>query len=223
MRNNRYIFSLVLLITLTFAGCSKKQDVALQPQGQDKTTRQGEISQEGGDSVSQDFFQYGTDEDGDTVEIIGYFGDSSNVTIPDTVTHIGSEVFMDKGLESVVFPESLTDIGAFAFSDNQLAEITIPNSVVYIGERAFFNNNLTSIVIPDGVTGIDVFAFASNPITSITIGENVDLISVSLGGYLGKTYVFDNEFDDFYEANGKKAGTYIYADWQWSLPDPQEE
>jgi hypothetical protein len=220
MRNIKVLFSFVLLAIIVFAGCSKKQDAVIQPKEQNNA-QQDESSRENKHLANEDYFEYRTFEDSDALEIIGYFGNSANIIIPDTVTHIGNEIFMDKGIESVVFPESLLVIGHFAFSDNLLTEITIPESVISIGERAFFNNSLTAVIIPPGVTSIDVFAFTSNPITTITIGENVELLSVSLGGYLGKTYVFDNEFDDFYEANGKKAGTYIFADWQWSLSEPE--
>jgi hypothetical protein len=204
MKNTSFIFSLFLLVIFVLTGCVKKQDVVIQPQKQD-VVLQDESSQEDKDLANEDYYEYRILDEEDIIEIIGYFGNNTSIIIPETVTHIGSELFMDKGIENVVLPESLIEIGAFAFSDNLLAEITIPNSVIYIGERAFFNNNLTGIVIPDSVTSIDVFAFASNPITSITIGENVDLISIELGGYLGKKTVFDNEFDDFYEANGKKS------------------
>jgi hypothetical protein len=205
----------IVFVILALAGCTKKQDVVQQPKEQDAAL-QDENSQENKNLANADYYEYRILDEGEVIEIIGYFGNNANIIIPDTVTHIGNELFMDKAIESVVFPESLLVIGHFAFSDNLLTEITIPEGVVSIGERAFFNNSLTSVVLPKSVIAVDVFAFASNPITSITIGDDVELLAVSLGGYLGKTYVFDNEFDDFYEANGKKAGTYIFADWQWT-------
>jgi hypothetical protein len=206
------LFGFVLLPVM-LAGCFKKQDVVSQPEERDDAALLNAVSQE--DGAVKEFYQYNIDEDGGIIEIIAYYGDAVDITIPDGVTHIGSEVFMDRGIVSVVFPESLVEIGDFAFSDNMLSEVKLPDGLTYIGERAFFNNNLGSIVIPDSVTSIETFAFVSNPITYITIGENVDLVSVEVGGYLGKTYVFDNEFDDFYEANGKKAENYEYYNWQW--------
>ena len=44
---------------------------------------------------------------------------------------------MDKGLTSVTIPNSVTSIGQEVFKDNSLKEVTIPNSVTSIGYRDF--------------------------------------------------------------------------------------
>ena len=66
---------------------------------------------------------------------------------------------------------------------------------------------LTSVFIPNGVTEIGFRAFYENPLTSIIIGANVEL-----GGS-----AFDYFFERFYDAQGKKAGTYILRVREWSL------
>jgi len=64
------------------------------------------------------------------------------------------------------------------------------------------------------VTQIDGAAFAGNKLTSVTIGANVEL-----GGYdrIGDRYdAFDDDFDTFYNNNGKQAGTYTLNNGVWT-------
>ena len=74
------------------------------------------------------------------------------VTIPNSVTSIGSSTFEGCRLESVTIPESVTSIGDRAFYDCYILEsVTIPNSVTSIGYEAFgdtsFIHNIANSVI----------------------------------------------------------------------------
>jgi len=75
--------------------------------------------------------------------------------------------------------------------------------VTEIGERVFMKKGLTSVIIPDSVIFIGNMAFADNKIGSVSIGANV--------------YIADNAFEntaynsfsaEFYNSQGRKAGTY---------------
>ncbi len=141
------------------------------------------------------------------------------------VTEIGTNAFADFELVSVILPRGIKKIGDWSFSGNYLEEITIPSSVTEIGPGAFMNNKLTSINIPRSVKKIGYRAFCMNPLTSITIGKNVSLEKI--GGFdynrnadweypvfeLG----YEVEFDEVYEKNGKKAGTYVLENGVWSM------
>ena len=63
-----------------------------------------------------------------------YTGVGGAVVIPDGVTRIGREAFyLCTGLTSITIPNSVTDIGSRAFQKSGLTSITIPSSVSYIG------------------------------------------------------------------------------------------
>ena len=128
-----------------------------------------------------------------------------SVTIPDSVTSIGSYAFEGcSSLTSVTIGNGVTSIGNYAFSgctaeivwgdEPVITEIgdyafagyagtsfVIPDSVTSIGEYAFYNcSSLTSVTIPDSVTSIGGGAFSGcSSLTSITIPDSV----TSIGEY----------------------------------------
>jgi hypothetical protein len=153
----------------------------------------------------------------------------TSVVIPNSVTSIGSSAFSNNNLTSVVIPNSVTSIGASAFSNNNLASVVIPNSVTSIESYAFSNNNLTSVVISDSVTSIGHGAFSNNNLTSVVIPDSVvyidagaflhnNIVSITIGANVEMERffrMFENEFSNFYNSNGKKAGTYVYSNRKW--------
>ncbi|MEP4442054.1 MAG: leucine-rich repeat domain-containing protein, partial [Hyphomicrobiales bacterium] len=100
----------------------------------------------------------------------------TSVTITDNVTSFGNNVFRDNQLTSVEIPESVTNIEYGAFKDNQLTSVTIHNTVTDIGTVAFDGNELTSIDIPNSVTSIGRYTFRDNQLTHVTIPNSVTRI-----------------------------------------------
>ena len=106
----------------------------------------------------------------------------ASVTIPNSVTSIGSAFYGCSRLTSITIPESVKSIGTTAFYGcSSLTSITIPESVTSIGSSAFNScSGLTSITIPNSVTSIGSSAFSGcSGLTSITIPESV----TSIGAY----------------------------------------
>lgn len=117
----------------------------------------------------------------------------SNITIPNSVTSIGSSVFDGcDALTSIIVNQensvydSREDCNAIIeTATNTLIRgcknTVIPNSVTNIGEAAFLGcSSLTNITIPNNVTTIDERAFyGCSSLTSITIPNNVTKIGDS--------------------------------------------
>ena len=100
----------------------------------------------------------------------------TSVTIPDSVTYIGTYAFGWNQLTSVTIPNSVRTIGWGAFDSNQLANVYIGNNVTSIGGSAFFRNKITSVTIPNSVTSIGQAAFVENQLTNVIIGNRVSHI-----------------------------------------------
>ncbi|MEG2065526.1 MAG: leucine-rich repeat domain-containing protein, partial [Clostridia bacterium] len=127
----------------------------------------------------------------------------TSITIPSSVTSIGSGVFADcTSLAGITIPSSVTSIGNSAFYGcAALASINIPSKVTSIGDSAFQDcTSLTSITIPSSVTsigggaqmrgrgGMYYGAFSGcTALTSMTIGDAQNgsaLASVGLTAFL---------------------------------------
>jgi hypothetical protein len=79
-----------------------------------------------------------------SVTITGYNGTAKNIVIPASiddlpVVSIGNLAFYGCQLMSVTIPASVTSIGTGAFRDNQLSTVTVFDSVS-IGDYAFDEN-----------------------------------------------------------------------------------
>lgn len=107
----------------------------------------------------------------------------TRVTIPSSVKSIGGSAFYECiRLKSVTIPNNVTSIGANAFEGcSSLTSLTIPNSVISIGNEAFWCcANLKSVTISNRVTRIGDRMFGHcNSLTSVTIPSSVTSI-----GYL---------------------------------------
>jgi PKD repeat protein len=95
------------------------------------------------------------------ITITGYKGLGGDVVVPDMinglpVTRIGDEAFQGRAsLTGVTLPASVTSIGSYAFQDTNLSSIIIPVNVTHIGDGAFeWCHNLISVAIPVNVSSL---------------------------------------------------------------------
>jgi hypothetical protein len=78
------------------------------------------------------FFYWGT-------RLVGYNGDATEITIPDTVTAVGAYAFYaNTAVQKIVVPNTVTSIGASAFAGcEKLTNVTLGEKVVSIDTDAF--------------------------------------------------------------------------------------
>ena len=115
-----------------------------------------------------------------TTLVLYPIGKIGSYSIPNTVTSIGAESFLNcTNLTNITIPDSVTSIGFSAFSGcTGLTSITIPNSVTIISGSAFSGcTGLTRFTIPNTVTSIQQQAFWNcTNLNNITISKNVTTI-----------------------------------------------
>ena len=122
----------------------------------------------------------------------------TSLTIPSSVTEIGSYAFEDcSGLTSLIIPSSVTSIGYYAFSGcSGLTSLTIPSSVTSIDDNAFSGcSGLTSIyVYPEKVPilGTGVFSGCDAKNCTVYVPKGTyDAYKSSEFGYFEKIVEFD--------------------------------
>ena len=105
----------------------------------------------------------------------------TGVTIPDSVTSIGTDAFTYcRGLKNVIIGNGVTNLNGFYFQNNtNLTNITIGNSVTSIGNQALSGcTGLTSATIGNSVTSIGNYAFSGcTGLTGVTIPDSVTTIT----------------------------------------------
>jgi hypothetical protein len=105
----------------------------------------------------------------------------SEVSIPDSVTNIGSYAFSNSLFTSLKLPKGITVVNEGVFEYGALTSLEIPGNITGIKDFAFVGNHLTEITIPDNVLSIGHEAFNHNPISSVILGENTDYYTDSFG------------------------------------------
>ena len=121
----------------------------------------------------------------------------SSISIPNSVTSIGSDVFYDCDVLKSVYISDLAswcniDFSAYYsnplsngadlyINNKKITDFVIPNDVTTIGDHAFSGcSSLTSVTIPNSVTSIGGSAFSGcSSLTSVTIPNSV----TTIGGY----------------------------------------
>ena len=156
------------------------------PEDTEDTTESGDEPVE---PTDPELFTWAPSGDGNSYTVTGLQNPETveEVNIPATynglpVTAIGDGAFQnDSTIRSVTIPDSVTTIGSFAFMccHGLTGELTIPNSVTIIDEYAFAScSGLTSIIIPNSVTRIESAAFSScYGLVSIDIPNSITVIS----------------------------------------------
>lgn len=95
-----------------------------------------------------------------------YMEPAYNVVVEEGITGICVMNFGD--VRSITLPDSLTEIGSYSFHSCKISNIIIPDNITKIGEYAFSDcKSLTNVTIPKGMQSINANAFADSPITDV--------------------------------------------------------
>ena len=116
----------------------------------------------------------------DGTQVIAYWGENSEVTIPEGVQSIGNSAFCDcSSLTSLTLPSSLQSIGNSVFYGcESLTSLTLPSSLQSIGEGAFYYcSSLTSLTLPSSLQSIGDCAFDyCSSLRSLTLPSSLQSI-----------------------------------------------
>ena len=100
-----------------------------------------------------------------------------SITLPDSVTSIGSNIFRDcKFMNALTLPKNLTSIGDDAFHQcTGLVSVTFPDTLTSIGAEAFRAcSGIKTLSLPNGLTSIGDCAFYDcSSLTSLTLPETL--------------------------------------------------
>jgi hypothetical protein len=122
------------------------------------------------------------------------------INLPDGLITIGNDAFKQNLLTSVTIPSTVTTIGSLAFYGNTLlTTVNIPSGVTSIGSNAFAFTNLTftDLVIPNSCS-VGNNAFQEVEVTgTLTINDNAVLGRESFeGGTFNNIVIGDNVSGD---------------------------
>ncbi len=135
---------------------------------------------------SSEHFEYKLD-DSDKALLCGYFGNDTDVRIPETidghvVVSIEDKCFYDnKNIKSVTVPRNVNEIGTEAFSYcTALESITLPAGLRTMNEKAFYGSGLKTVAVPSGVNVIPYKAFAEcRALASVRLSSGIADLSPS--------------------------------------------
>lgn len=131
------------------------------------------------------------------------------VTIPDSVTYIGSEAFYGSGVRKLILGENVKTLASKCFKGNGISEIVFNSKLEVIGDQAFRSNALVNVTIPGSVKTLGWACFSRNLLTSFTIPSSVTTISEYMLGSNNLTVInIPNSLKANIQANPKLLGKY---------------
>ena len=102
----------------------------------------------------------------------------TKVIFGENVEYIGSYLFCNAPLDTVILPNSVDTIEQRAFNGCSLKHIELPQSLKYIGPSAFDRAaSLTSLIVPENVSNIPSFmCYECSSLKSVTLPEGIKAI-----------------------------------------------
>lgn len=99
------------------------------------------------------------------------------LTIPESVTSLGTNVFDQLGIKTITIPSGITAIPAYAFSGCvDLESVILHSEITSIGERAFYLSAIKNFALPSSGTSISKGAFEGSSIETVDLNTYADAI-----------------------------------------------
>lgn len=144
-----------------------------------------------------------------TSELFNEFRKLSTIVIPDyingiKVTKILPNAFKGvKNIRTISIPDTVTSIGSYAFADSGIVEIALPNKLTTLGDYVFANTRLERIGLSPALKTMGSYLFSGTRIKEVFIPKNVSSIaSASFSGMtLNKLEV--DKANTYYETYGE--------------------
>lgn len=146
----------------------------------------------------------------------------SSVNIPNGLLMIQDNTFQNCALKSVTIPDSVTTIGSYAFGNNQaLTEVNLHTKLEKIGQYAFYNcTALEEILFPTGNALIlDDYSFSFSGLKKVYLPEDIQL-----GTYVFQKLCWDIETETsscegiYYESPNGSRGINAFG-YTWDNPE----
>ena len=110
----------------------------------------------------------------------------SSVTMPDSMTYMGSYCFADDlDLTSIIIPSGIDTIYSGTFYNcYRLANVSFPSTLKMIGDRAFTGSGITSAVLPQGLNWLDLGVFyRCDKLASVVLPDSMTYIGENCFSY----------------------------------------
>ena len=120
----------------------------------------------------------------DGTKLIGYQGCETKLFIDEGIEVIADEVFARMDIETVKIPNSVTHVGSNVFQDcPNLRSVTLSDNIVHLGEGVFFGcQSLCKLSLPKGIRNINNYAFNNcNSLTEIVLLDG--LVRIGEGAF----------------------------------------
>lgn len=163
--------------------------------------------------------------DGKTLNLASYLSNKAltSIVLTEGITGVGADVFFaDYGIDvqSVSLPNTLTSIGSNAFRNIKAGRIKFSNNLNSIGENAFYGSELNFVDLSDTkVESISNFAFANcKKLSSIKLPKN--LKTIGDGAFYSST-IKSVDVPQSVASIGKSAFTDCLSLWKVKLNNPQ--
>lgn len=124
--------------------------------------------------------------------------------------------FWCKSLKSITLPETLNCLGTECFVNSGIEQVVIPGSLHTVPSGCFMNCNLKKVILKEGISVIDKSAFCSfnnNGLKEIVFPKSIELVDTEMINYQTKIVFLGNKAKWIFSSISRKRlnGYVVYC------------